>query len=256
MRTWFEDQSEAESVLEALGITDADGYWETVKTNLAAEHIRLVFVADDIPPELRSIVEFLNRQMTETEVFAIEVKQYVDSEGERQTIVPRVLGRTEAARAAKSGGARRKWDKESLLEAVGREHGHEVKEIAEALINWAESEDRPDIRVEYGTGSLLGTAKVKMNRGRITLSTAFYIRTDGTVQIIFVYLKAPFDESRKDRDELRRRINEAVPQANIPYDDGVEMRLRSPPSENSQTRDRFFTVIGWAFDKARQAESR
>jgi hypothetical protein len=74
-----------------------------VKTNLAAERIRLVFVADEISPELRSILEFLNRQMSETEVFAIEVKQYVDDEGERQTIVPQVIGRTEAAKAAKSG---------------------------------------------------------------------------------------------------------------------------------------------------------
>jgi hypothetical protein len=31
----------------------------TVKTNLAAERIRLVFVADEISPELRSILEFL-----------------------------------------------------------------------------------------------------------------------------------------------------------------------------------------------------
>jgi len=43
--------------------------------------------------------------MTETEVFAIEVKQYIDADGSRQTIVPRVIGQTEAARAAK--GARR-----------------------------------------------------------------------------------------------------------------------------------------------------
>jgi hypothetical protein len=60
-----------------------------VKTNLAAERIRLVFVADEISPELRSILEFLNRQMSETEVFGIEVKQYVDDEGERQTMEAR-----------------------------------------------------------------------------------------------------------------------------------------------------------------------
>ena len=65
-----------------------------------------MFVADEIAPELRSIVEFLNRQMTETEVLAIEVKQYVDTEGERQTIVPRVVGQTEAARAAKGTRSR------------------------------------------------------------------------------------------------------------------------------------------------------
>lgn len=56
-------------------VEDTDAYWETVATNLAAGKLRLVFVADAIPPRLRRIVEFLNGQMTETEVLAIEVKQ-------------------------------------------------------------------------------------------------------------------------------------------------------------------------------------
>jgi hypothetical protein len=44
--------------------------------------------------------------MRETEVIAIEVKQYVDADGTRQTIVPSVVGRTEAARAAKGPSPR------------------------------------------------------------------------------------------------------------------------------------------------------
>jgi len=39
---------------------DADGFWERIKTNLAAGRLRLVFVGDEIPSELRRIVEFLN----------------------------------------------------------------------------------------------------------------------------------------------------------------------------------------------------
>ena len=50
---------------EALG-TDLDPelYWQQVKTNLLAGRIRLVFVADAIPAELRRIVEFLNARMS------------------------------------------------------------------------------------------------------------------------------------------------------------------------------------------------
>jgi hypothetical protein len=107
LQAWFEAECEglgtdSVAALEAaFEITDPGSYWERVQTNLAADRIRLVFVADEIAPELRSIVEFLNRQMTETEVLAIEVKQYVDTEGERQTIVPSLVGQTEAAQAAK-----------------------------------------------------------------------------------------------------------------------------------------------------------
>jgi hypothetical protein len=253
LRTWFEAQSDdPEAALQTLGIADAEEYWEAVKTNLAAERIRLVFVADEIPAELRSIVEFLNRQMSETEVYAIEVKQYVDLGGERQTIVPRVLGQTQAAKAAKAGGARQKWDKESFLAKVGTD----VREIAEGLINWAESDDRPDVRADYGTGMVRGSASIKLAPGRTTLCTACALWTDGTVQIPFIYLGPPFSESRDARDELRRRINDAVPEANIPTDDAItppDFSLRAVSDERAR-RD-FLAVVDWVFEQARQAHA-
>ncbi|MEA3510778.1 MAG: hypothetical protein U9R51_05015, partial [Actinomycetota bacterium] len=41
---------------------EASGFWQAVKTNLQAGRVRLVFVADRIPSELRRIIEFLNEQ--------------------------------------------------------------------------------------------------------------------------------------------------------------------------------------------------
>jgi hypothetical protein len=107
LRSWFEDEAAragstaAETLLATLGVDDEAAFWAAVQTNLAADRIRLVFVADEIAGELRTIIEFLNRRMTETEVFAIEVKQYIEADGSRQTIVPRAIGQTEAARATK-----------------------------------------------------------------------------------------------------------------------------------------------------------
>jgi hypothetical protein len=37
----------------------------------------MLFVADEIPVELRRIVEFLNSQMNRAEVLAVEIKQFV-----------------------------------------------------------------------------------------------------------------------------------------------------------------------------------
>jgi hypothetical protein len=156
LKTWFETECERQGVdprdrLDAFGVADPEEYWETVKRNLAAERIRLVFVADEISPELRSILEFLNRQMKETEVFAIEVKQYVDVEGEQQTIVPRVIGRTEAARAAKTGRRlTRQWDEQSLLDEI-QGQSETAAVVARGLIRWADSHD--DVTVIYGTGA-------------------------------------------------------------------------------------------------------
>lgn len=69
---------------------DQENFWQQVKTNLQAGKVRLVFIADMIPPELRRIVEFLNEQMDPAEVLALEIKQYV-GEG-MKTLVPRIFG--------------------------------------------------------------------------------------------------------------------------------------------------------------------
>jgi hypothetical protein len=45
--------------LEDLG-GDTEQFWWKVKTNLQAGKVRLIFVADEIPAELRRVVEFLN----------------------------------------------------------------------------------------------------------------------------------------------------------------------------------------------------
>ena len=71
---------------------DTGQFWEGVKTNLQAGKVRLVFVADQIPGELRRIVEFLNEQMKFAEVLAVGIKQYA-GEGLR-TLVPTVVGQT------------------------------------------------------------------------------------------------------------------------------------------------------------------
>jgi hypothetical protein len=84
-----------EQVFEEFLGSDADEerFWQKVKTNLQAGKLRLVFVADEIAPELRRVVEFLNEQLDPTEVLALEIKQYVSQDGLR-TLVPRVIGQT------------------------------------------------------------------------------------------------------------------------------------------------------------------
>ena len=91
------DQAIAELLDDGeLGV---EWFWQQVETNLRQGKIRLVFVADAIPKELRRLVEFLNAKMNDVEVMAVEVKQFL-GEGQR-AMVPRVIGITEATRQAK-----------------------------------------------------------------------------------------------------------------------------------------------------------
>ena len=76
-----------------------DEFFKQVKTNLQAGKITLIFVADEIPTELKTIVEFLNVQMDPAEVLCVEVKQYV-CQG-LKTLVPRLVGQTAEAQMRK-----------------------------------------------------------------------------------------------------------------------------------------------------------
>ena len=105
----------------ADGEPDADGFWESVATNLAATRLRLLFVADDIPDPLERVVEFLNAQMAGIEVLAVEIKQFKGRSS--QTLVPRVIGRTAASprRPVRPGARRLKLDRESFLKAFAND---------------------------------------------------------------------------------------------------------------------------------------
>lgn len=144
MAAWLEDEAEArgtsaaQTLIDTLSVEDPDGFWTTVATNLDAERFRLIFVSDVIPPELRQIIEFLNGQMAQTEVLAIEVKQYVDDRAQHQTIVPRVIGNTEAAKRTKRARSTgRATDRASLLAELADEDPR-AAEAAQALLDWGE----------------------------------------------------------------------------------------------------------------------
>ncbi|MCY3645507.1 MAG: hypothetical protein OXH07_00840 [Chloroflexi bacterium] len=80
----------------------ADEFWEEVGTNLRASNLRLLIVSDEIPDSLARVVEFLNEQMRDVDVLAVEVKRYMG--GRRETFVPRVIGRSAKPSATPGGG--------------------------------------------------------------------------------------------------------------------------------------------------------
>jgi hypothetical protein len=92
----------AEEIERLRGIADTETLWQSVKTNLQAGRIRMLFVADLIPPELRRVVEFLNQQMDPAEVLALELRQFVGQN--LKTIVPVTYGKTEGAQQKKIAG--------------------------------------------------------------------------------------------------------------------------------------------------------
>jgi hypothetical protein len=118
---------------------DQDAFWIAMDDNLQKGNLRLLFVSDVIPKELRRLVEFLNAKMGDVEVLAVELKQFVNAEQTLKAFVPRVIGQTELALTQKSSGKRKASSLESLLATypqrtafdnvlqLAKRHGHIVE---------------------------------------------------------------------------------------------------------------------------------
>ena len=123
-------RDELATLLQTDGEPDVEGFWERVSTNLAANRLRLLFVADDIPDPLARVVGFLNEKMRGIEVLAVEIKRFHGKSG--QTLVPRVIGRTSASPAPGRPGQR--LTRESFL---GWFENESVRGVAERLLDEA-----------------------------------------------------------------------------------------------------------------------
>ena len=120
------------SLLETEDELDADSFWQRVAANLAARRLRLLFVADEIPDSLERVVEFLNGQMPNIEVLAVEVKQFRGKSA--RTLIPRVKGRIAASAVHSTSAPRQKLTRKSFLEALPSD---EARGVAMQLLDAA-----------------------------------------------------------------------------------------------------------------------
>jgi hypothetical protein len=189
----------------------ADDIWAKVGQNLKQERLRLVFLSDKFSPETQRIIEFLNRQVQSSEVYAVEVPQYVGS-GMR-TLVPRVLNPSvlQADRRAAAAGRGELWTEERFYRDLAERNGLEAVRMFRQIHEWAESQ--PRLAALFGRGKSDGSIQITFKRG----DDAARYQTDDTViltlwtygraEIEFQYLMAhgPFATVEK-REELWRRL--------------------------------------------------
>ncbi|MDA8332167.1 MAG: hypothetical protein M0027_13405 [Candidatus Dormibacteraeota bacterium] len=238
---------EPDTELEHFLGSDAEpaAFWEKVKTNLEAAKVRLVFVADAIPPELQRIVEFLNEQMISAEVLAVEVRQFKWEQG--TVLVPRLIGRTASAEALKSSSSgQRDWDRTAFLDELRARCGDDRAEAARTLMDWSLENGASD---SFGHGASEGSWWPTWKDSAITCSP-IKVWTYGRVEIQFEQLKSltPFDNLEL-RAELARLI-ERVSGETIPDD-----KLGKRPSFSIEAlcdataMSEFESVLEWTREK-------
>lgn len=206
----------AKEIETLLGPTaSVDEFWQQAKTNLDAQRIRMVIVADFIPPELQVIVEFLNGQMDRAEVLAVEIKQFVGPQG-LKTLVPRVIGQSVEAERKKSGSrvAGKQWDEASFFEDLRQRWGEKEIEAAKTILAWAK---KNELRFAWGKGKNNGSFYPMLDY-KDEPHYSVVVWTDGRVAIQFKEMmpRKPFDDERK-RLELLDRLNK-IPGVALPAD--------------------------------------
>lgn len=251
LRASFEERHEAQgedpeqALLAAFGPElDLDHFWRSVETNLQAGRVRLVFVADVIPVELRRIIEYLNHQMQPTEVLGVEVKQYV-GEGV-QSLVPRTIGNTSTGRSEITPAER--WTAETFDRTLVSAYGEAAVCTARRFREWAESRS---LWFWWGRGRQSGSCYLmdSYNGERHWIVSLW---TDGKVVVEFAMMatRRPFADEAL-RMELRERLNE-VPGVTIEPD-----RIAKYPSipittlTDPDTLDQFLAVLDWVVDQIR-----
>jgi hypothetical protein len=187
---------------DAAAPMQAEAFWETVDRNLHARRIRMIFVADIVPPELQRIVEFLNEQMSPAEVLAVEIRQYVGQGA--KTLVPRVIGQTSQAQATKGPGTPPlPWDRDRFLSVLAERTDVQTAEAASEIMTRLVA---TGWNLMWGRGAIDGSCQpVFEHKGAGVWP--FFLWTSGRVEIQFGHLRSvpPFDVVTS-RQALRKRL--------------------------------------------------
>lgn len=219
-------------------------FWQTVESNLRNGKIRMVFVADIIPPELQRIVEFLNEQMKPAEVLAVEIKQYVNNS--QKVLVPRVIGQTtEAVLAKRSSGLKKYWNEETFVEAIKETLGDDTSQTASALLKWLIQKTD---KWFHDTGTFVSVVKDGSKR----LCTLCSIKVTGDIIISFADFsdKPPFDQEIK-RKAFLQKLNSLeglnLPQEAINRKPTIKIALLNGEHHLKQ----FFEVLEWVINEVK-----
>lgn len=234
---------------------EPEDFWQTADKNLREHRVRLLFVADVIPKELQRIVEFLNDQMNETEVLAIEIKHFVGEQGLR-SLVPRVIGQTAKATDIKrSGGGRTKKDEVSFFEALGKRSSAIEVEVARSILDWTK-ENFTEVR--WGTATFTGVLDYGSNDtyNPISVFTSGKPGLNATIRLRLPRMmmrNPPFNMDER-RQELLRRLNE-ISGINLPDDLRKAVIIPLGMLAEPPALSKFLHVIDWTIEEVKAAQN-
>ncbi|WPL18900.1 hypothetical protein Thiowin_03991 [Thiorhodovibrio winogradskyi] len=190
-----------------------DDFFQHVQENLREGQVRLIFFMEESPPELKSLVDFLNKQMERAEVLLVEARQH-EYDGNK-IVAPTLFGYTEEARQVKrvisvQKGQNRQWDKESFfVDASNRLNKVQYGAVKKVF----DKSQELDCEFNWGTGKRSGSFNPKWSGfSKLAIYTVW---SDGSIMFNLGSFK---NDSKKSEfvqfvaSELQNRLNLNVPE--------------------------------------------
>ena len=133
LRELFRHHNDEPGTLEAY---DTDEFWMQVANCLKAERVKLVFAADRIPSTLKTLIEFMDRNMEGIEVYGVELRQYKTEEATMLT--SSVVGET-PLKAKRTPARNVEWNAANFSAFLLAEGRQDAIPVADALKSYATS---------------------------------------------------------------------------------------------------------------------
>ena len=207
---------------ELIGSNDISEFWQNVNNNLRTGKIRMIFVSDNIPSELRRIVEFMNLQMNPAEVLAVEIKQF-QGEGQLRTMVPKIIGQIIKPLLTRE---QRDWDRDSFIKEIVSQYEDDRYEGAiNTILDWAK---KKNLKVLWGKGKGSGSFYPMWEyNGTLYNLVSFWSNSTVEIQFQYMYKRVP-DIDEEWIKEIKRKF-EIVFEKGLPPDGELKNRRPSVP---------------------------
>ena len=120
---------------------EIDEFWDLVEKNLESGKVRLIIAGDEIRPQVRRMIEYLNSEMGNVEVLGLELKCY-GSDDNQLVLVPNIIGQSVASIDRRDSASRsRQWTPQDLRQAFQEMEDGNTADAYMEILDWAEQAD-------------------------------------------------------------------------------------------------------------------
>ena len=112
-------------------------FWATVEENLQNGRIRLIIATDELWPEVRRMIEYMNSEMRNAEVLGLELKCYGDDQ-DQLVLVPLIVGQSQINVDRRTAGEPATlWTAEKLQEFCSALEDKELCRKLKMVLDWS-----------------------------------------------------------------------------------------------------------------------